>query len=335
MIVLVAYFAMLQIRRKRRESLQRRVAAGEIDLEYLGIKRLVVPPHMLSQLPIYIYPDASLEKISSDAGKMSQSADVLGKTSEGVVVDPKVEVDVKPINPFEAEHDEQNEDGISAILEEVMPHPDVRGRHGCRLTFSQMTCAICLDDYVPGSSFIRELPCMHIFHPECIDAFLMRDGSTCPVCKKDVLPPSFVSDQVTNFMVRREQRMRRLQHHHDRELQLHRFQFSLFDRMQTRTRSVFARTNLFHPNQAGGGDHSASPAQSERPSHPELQVDRPPSDEGYDPARREMMQQRAMVLLGQPRPNADQITPDIPQQISAPPPVVNCKFLTPCPHCHF
>jgi hypothetical protein len=329
-IVLVAYFAMRQIQRKRRESLQRRLVSGEIDLEYLGIKRLVVPPHMLSQLPIYIYPDASLERPSSDGGKMSQRAEVSGKSSESIVTDAKIKVDVKTINTSEAEHDEQNEEDISAILQEVMP--DVRDRNGCRLTFSQMTCAICLDDYVPGSSFVRELPCMHIFHPECIDAFLMRDGSTCPVCKKDVLPPSFVSDQVTNFMVRREQHMRRVRHHHDREIQLHGSQFSLFDRMQSRARSMFIGSNIFHSRQSGGGDHSPSPAQSEQPSQPEPQVDRRGADDGYDPARREMMQQRAMVLLGQPRPNTDDITPDFPQ-ISRPPPALKCKFPTPYQHC--
>ena len=76
--------------------------------------------------------------------------------------------------------------------------------------FSQPTCPICLDDFVAGETTIRELPCNHIFHPECIDPFLKENSSLCPMCKKSALPPGFCPVQVTNLMVRRERLIRRM-----------------------------------------------------------------------------------------------------------------------------
>ena len=76
--------------------------------------------------------------------------------------------------------------------------------------FSQPTCPICLDDFVSGETTIRELPCNHIFHPECIDPFLKENSSLCPMCKKSALPPGYCPVQVTNLMVRRERLIRRM-----------------------------------------------------------------------------------------------------------------------------
>lgn len=75
---------------------------------------------------------------------------------------------------------------------------------------SQPTCPICLDDFVSGETSVRELPCNHIFHPECIDPFLRDNSSLCPMCKKSALPPGFTSVKVTNLMVRRERLVRRM-----------------------------------------------------------------------------------------------------------------------------
>lgn len=46
-----------------------------------------------------------------------------------------------------------------------------------------MTCIICLD-YVEKSDKIRELSnCCHVFHQECLDAWLNNDQLTCPLCR--------------------------------------------------------------------------------------------------------------------------------------------------------
>lgn len=45
-------------------------------------------------------------------------------------------------------------------------------------------CSICLMEYENGDKF-RNLPCSHMFHPECIDKWLKLKPS-CPVCKSDL-----------------------------------------------------------------------------------------------------------------------------------------------------
>jgi len=50
------------------------------------------------------------------------------------------------------------------------------------LEITNDTCAICLDEFAHGEE-IRTLPCRHEFHCECIDPWLTRKSSTCPLCK--------------------------------------------------------------------------------------------------------------------------------------------------------
>ncbi|XP_077117993.1 RING finger protein 11-like isoform X2 [Ranitomeya variabilis] len=45
-------------------------------------------------------------------------------------------------------------------------------------------CVICMLDFVGGDP-LRFLPCMHVYHMECIDNWLMR-SFTCPSCMEPV-----------------------------------------------------------------------------------------------------------------------------------------------------
>ncbi|KAL8128577.1 hypothetical protein V2J09_017732 [Rumex salicifolius] len=45
-------------------------------------------------------------------------------------------------------------------------------------------CCICLSRFVDGDA-LRELPCSHFFHSECVDRWL-RINATCPLCKFDI-----------------------------------------------------------------------------------------------------------------------------------------------------
>ncbi len=42
------------------------------------------------------------------------------------------------------------------------------------------SCAICADDFTDGVP-VRKLPCKHIFHPTCIDPWLLDRATTCPL----------------------------------------------------------------------------------------------------------------------------------------------------------
>jgi len=50
---------------------------------------------------------------------------------------------------------------------------------------NEMTsCCICLTEFKTTEE-VRTLPCMHIFHTNCIDKWLLRNR-TCPICKFDI-----------------------------------------------------------------------------------------------------------------------------------------------------
>lgn len=79
--------------------------------------------------------------------------------------------------------------------------------------WAQSICPICLDDFIPHETTVRSLPCHHIYHPACIDPFLLNNSSLCPVCKAKVLPQeqnAYTHEPVTNAMVRYERRARRI-----------------------------------------------------------------------------------------------------------------------------
>jgi len=43
-------------------------------------------------------------------------------------------------------------------------------------------CVICLDTFT-SSSICRILPCKHIFHPACVDPWLVKKSGRCPYCQ--------------------------------------------------------------------------------------------------------------------------------------------------------
>jgi hypothetical protein len=47
-------------------------------------------------------------------------------------------------------------------------------------------CSICLDEFISRDS-VRQLPCKHIFHEDCVGKWLVERSSTCPLCKLDLL----------------------------------------------------------------------------------------------------------------------------------------------------
>lgn len=169
------------IQRRRRNALRQRVLNGEIDLEALGVKRLTVPQETLDKLPIVTYTPGPAEDAE------------------------------KPVHTSTAAN-------LAAVDAETgsKPSPLVRRLSAPaasttnNVTFSQPTCPICIDDFEPNETKVRELPCRHIFHPDCIDTFLLRNSSLCPMCKQSVLPPGACPVTITNMMVRRERHIARM-----------------------------------------------------------------------------------------------------------------------------
>lgn len=84
---------------------------------------------------------------------------------------------------------------IDTKMVEILPRVIFNSAHsnGCR---TRETCAICLEDY-KDAEILRVLPCQHDFHVSCVDSWLTKWGTFCPVCKYDMcndVPLSKVAD---------------------------------------------------------------------------------------------------------------------------------------------
>lgn len=185
--------AMHLIQRARRNSLRRRIQSGEVDLEALGIKRLTIPQELIDKCPLFTY-NCEDEKTSR-------------KTTNGEP-DNAGGDHRDPEEILEADDALQNNEPLVTSVDELDSNRSSLAH--TFLPYSQPTCPICLDDFKSGITPIRELPCGHIFHPDCIDSFLSNNSSLCPMCKKSVLPQGYCLTPITNSIVRRERNLRRL-----------------------------------------------------------------------------------------------------------------------------
>lgn len=199
LIISCVSLTMHLIQRNRRKSLQRRVESGEVDLEASGIKRVPVPAPHVKELPLYTYnaePEAgSVPPTPSSAGAPMSTRSVRSSRSR---------------NSRRRNHDARS------VVSEIRPPGSIRSKRSSlagsvdtTATNYQPNCHICLVKFEHRQSIIRELPCGHIFHPECVYEYLTLNSSLCPMCKHCMLPRGY-SPKITNGMVRRERALRKL-----------------------------------------------------------------------------------------------------------------------------
>lgn len=278
-VIAATSLAMHLIQRRRRRSLRRRIANGEVDLEALGIKRLTIPQPLLDKMPKYIYGTGAGER----------------------------------------------------TLEEEKLAGDMPAFHNFNTSpLSQPTCPICLEDFELASadnegSTVRELPCHHIFHPECVDSFLRLNSSLCPMCKKSALPLGYCPQAVTSAMVRRERNVRRLRASADPSS-------SEMRGGHTRNSSMnFSQRIRNLPGFGGRSSHTQPITESQRmeeldmraaapvtaPS-PSLDVNNPPPGPPAEArsalGQREWARQRALAMIGRNQP----IDPDVEESQRTP-----------------
>jgi len=187
----VTSITMHVLQRRRRASLRQRVIAGQVDLEQLGVKRLTVPQHLLDSFPVYTYTVAS----SGATDPLEKSAHL--PSSQTLDSSPLAGANSSP----KASH---------SLPPPTSSSSTVPASTTASASWSQLTCPICLDEFEHGDTQVRELPCRHIFHPDCIDAFLLNNSSLCPMCKQSALPKGECPIKITNVMVRRERQITRM-----------------------------------------------------------------------------------------------------------------------------
>ncbi|KAJ5893400.1 hypothetical protein N7495_005091 [Penicillium taxi] len=190
-LILLVIYRLIQ--RKRRQNLRRRIDSGEIDIEYRALSQVKVPREVVEKMPLFTYPNMS--------SNTSLNKEEINTGME--------EIESRIEHPLPLPEDEKNEPrGITglrkpqaAIINPATDDQRALSSNPYRMSHTQTTCAICLDDFVIGSSTVRELPCGHIFDPGCIDPFLTDNSSLCPLCKKSVLPTEYHNIAVTNAMM--------------------------------------------------------------------------------------------------------------------------------------
>jgi hypothetical protein len=182
----ITSLAMHLIQRRRRSDLRRRVLEGQVDLEALGVKRLHVSQEVLDKLPTYTY-----------------GAGAIGDPEKST---PQLPAHVQGLAPSSTDLETGAKLPALARRSSAPTAPS-----GAFSSSSQPTCPICLDDFEVNETRVRELPCRHIFHPDCVDTFLLNNSSLCPMCKQTVLPVGECPVTITNLMVRRERHINRMQ----------------------------------------------------------------------------------------------------------------------------
>ncbi|KAL8631260.1 hypothetical protein Q9189_003024 [Teloschistes chrysophthalmus] len=192
--------------RRRRNALRRRIVNGEVDLEKLGIKRLTVPQEAIDMLPTFVYNPSEKDLLDRPRDHVTALSDFPVKESDTETTDSDK---VAPPPPSTTLASPRPEEAPKPPPSPQPPTTTAPGTQKDQPSYAQPTCPICLDDFIPLQTTVRSLPCHHIYHPECIDAFLLRNSSLCPVCKSKVLPKGYCPAIITNAMVRRERQQRR------------------------------------------------------------------------------------------------------------------------------
>ncbi|XWS29189.1 hypothetical protein CRYUN_Cryun24cG0007200 [Craigia yunnanensis] len=73
---------------------------------------------------------------------------------------------------------------VDAKMVEALPRVVFNSAHLSQCSTGE-TCAICLEDYKDGE-ILKVLPCQHDFHSSCVESWLTKWETFCPVCKLDI-----------------------------------------------------------------------------------------------------------------------------------------------------
>uniref|UniRef100_A0A182K899 RING-type E3 ubiquitin transferase n=2 Tax=Pyretophorus TaxID=44537 RepID=A0A182K899_9DIPT len=66
----------------------------------------------------------------------------------------------------------------------TFPHKYKRLRRASETDEDSEKCTICLSQFEIDND-VRRLPCMHLFHKDCVDQWLVTNKH-CPICRVDI-----------------------------------------------------------------------------------------------------------------------------------------------------
>ena len=92
-------------------------------------------------------------------------------------------VDPQALNAFASNLERDRKGDCKRILP-FLPVHSWTGAPACRSAEARL-CGICMEVYNVGDN-LRTLPCLHYFHSNCVDPWLLEKGQ-CPLCRVDLL----------------------------------------------------------------------------------------------------------------------------------------------------
>lgn len=151
---------------------------------------------MLDTLPIVKFGEQVPAKPHGDVELADPASVEEGSVEEGHRATPSGSEAITPAAavPHTVEHEAKNHlmtERNTSVSDSV--DTDADSKHDAAVPIAaeadegDQMCSICTDEFELGED-IRLLPCNHMFHPACVDPWLLDISGTCPLCRIDLNP---------------------------------------------------------------------------------------------------------------------------------------------------
>ncbi|CAG8507972.1 10751_t:CDS:1, partial [Acaulospora morrowiae] len=219
-VLILSFFVSIilhvRIHRGRRRQVEQIRFQREND-EALGMKKWTLDKEVIGTFPVIIYsrkisstetgeekesPEDVVEnKSSSDGVEGKGKTDDVNNISDDGIDEQSRQHKLCRKSSTRSTKSQRSERAVgSASLLYSSPDTDTTSSDHISNSETRETCAICLEDFDNGDE-VRELPCRHWYHVECIDPWLTTKSSSCPLCKKDCKPENAEGDNEQSTVV--------------------------------------------------------------------------------------------------------------------------------------
>lgn len=69
-------------------------------------------------------------------------------------------------------------------VQDVCKEVSVEELRGCIKNPDEDVCSICLDKFLGGGGKVVKLECEHMYHEKCIEPWIIKDNTNCPLCRR-------------------------------------------------------------------------------------------------------------------------------------------------------
>ncbi|KAJ1986330.1 hypothetical protein H4R33_003419 [Dimargaris cristalligena] len=191
LISICAYFSVLRRRHDRERAARRQQGINTLTASLTPKSPRPLDPKLLKHLRLITTGQEPLSLLEQSSGSHMDEVDNQDLSPKRPDFSAKVEIATSSSGPI---NELGSHPGVGikwinmAIPNAVKSFASSRGLAGATQADGDGdACAICLDYLVKGQE-ARQLPCRHVYHKECIDEWLVKKSSACPLCKADCAP---------------------------------------------------------------------------------------------------------------------------------------------------